>query len=396
MEVTTKNFTTLVNEQKTAIQGKARLLIDTSIGSIILSIIESNAGVILWLQSLVLDILRRSRASTSTGEDLDSWMIDWGITRNGSIPSEGTLDFSRTVFTATSPEIFIPANDVVETIVQTGLDQIQFKVKSAPGHADYDEVRGGYILPEGAGSVNVPSVAVLPGVAGNVAANTINEITGAVPGIELVNNPGPFTGGAEEESDTDFRERFVLYLASLRRATKEALRYSVLELRQGLDVQVVGNEEYVSAATEVGNPINARPGSFYAVVDDGSGAPDQDLLDAASVALEANRAFTVVHQVFAPAIEATNVVMEVTVSKGTNQTLMEDQVRSSIDAHMQGLKLGDSLSYTRLGEIPYDFEEVVNVSGIQIDGDTFPNDKTVTVKQIIRPGTLVVNVNEVA
>lgn len=394
MAVTTKSFVTLVNEQKAAIQGKARLLIDTSVGSIVLSIIESNSGVILWLQSLVLDILRRSRASSSTDEDLDTWVADWGLQRRAAAPAGGDLTFSRSIFTATSPEVPIPANDVEETIVQTALDQIQFRVKAVPGHAAYDEARGVYVLPLGEGSVTVPAEAVVAGTTGNVAANTIAEITGAVPGISDVNNDLPFSGGLEEESDVNLRRRFVLYLQSLRRATEEALRYSILKLRQGLDVQLVGNEDYVSAATIVGNPINQRDGFFYAVVDDGTGAPDQDLLDAASDALEENRGFTIVHQVFGPSVVATNVVMEVTVVKGTNQTLMEDQVRELLDAYMGSLKLGQSLSFTRLGELPYNFEEVTNVSGIQIDGDPFANDKTVTVKQLIRPGTIVVNVNE--
>ncbi|MGT3569124.1 baseplate J/gp47 family protein, partial [Klebsiella pneumoniae] len=55
-----KSFATLVRDQATAIQAKASSLIDFTIGSILRSVAESNAGVALWLESLVLQVLARS------------------------------------------------------------------------------------------------------------------------------------------------------------------------------------------------------------------------------------------------------------------------------------------------------------------------------------------------
>lgn len=45
----TRSFSELVSEQVTAIQARAEKLLDFSIGSILRSLAESNAGVAMWL-----------------------------------------------------------------------------------------------------------------------------------------------------------------------------------------------------------------------------------------------------------------------------------------------------------------------------------------------------------
>jgi hypothetical protein len=53
-----KTFATIVRDQATAIQAKATALVDFTTGSILLAVSQSNAAVVLWLQSLVLQVLR--------------------------------------------------------------------------------------------------------------------------------------------------------------------------------------------------------------------------------------------------------------------------------------------------------------------------------------------------
>ena len=44
-----KSFTELVSGQVTAVQSRAQKLVDFSIGSILRSLAESNAGVAMWI-----------------------------------------------------------------------------------------------------------------------------------------------------------------------------------------------------------------------------------------------------------------------------------------------------------------------------------------------------------
>ena len=78
----TKDFDTLVEEQAAIVQGSSsRALLDFSIGSILRAIVEAYAAVAMWLQGLILSVLSLTRAATSSGSDLDSWMADFGLTR---------------------------------------------------------------------------------------------------------------------------------------------------------------------------------------------------------------------------------------------------------------------------------------------------------------------------
>ena len=63
MALNIKSFSDIVTQQVTAIQAKSTQLLDFAIGSILRSIVESNSGVILWLQQLIVNLLVITRAS---------------------------------------------------------------------------------------------------------------------------------------------------------------------------------------------------------------------------------------------------------------------------------------------------------------------------------------------
>lgn len=95
-----KSFSELVREQVTAIQARALKLVDFSVGSILRSLAESNAGVAMWLQQLIVKLLVTTRAATCSGEELDSWMADFSFSRLPAVQASGQVTFRR--FTATS------------------------------------------------------------------------------------------------------------------------------------------------------------------------------------------------------------------------------------------------------------------------------------------------------
>src|SRR5580693_2208235 len=95
MNLNLKAFSQLVEDMGAALQSSASSLIDVSIGSVVRAIFEANASVVLWLQWLIVQVLQSTRAGTSNGADLDSWMLDFGLTRLPDAPSTGIVTFSR-------------------------------------------------------------------------------------------------------------------------------------------------------------------------------------------------------------------------------------------------------------------------------------------------------------
>src|SRR5580704_15983127 len=90
-----QTFAQLVSNQAAAIQARSSALIDFTIGSIMRAFIEATASVALWLEGLIAYVLTLTRAGTSQGTDLDSWMNDYGVIRLSSSFAAGAVTFSR-------------------------------------------------------------------------------------------------------------------------------------------------------------------------------------------------------------------------------------------------------------------------------------------------------------
>src|SRR6266568_3766794 len=101
----TKSFTAIVTNTIAGIQGRASKLINFSTGSTLRAIVEGFAGLFLWFQAMVLQVLQATRLSTSSGNDVDTFTADFmpalagsSSPRLGAQAASGQVTFSR--FTA--------------------------------------------------------------------------------------------------------------------------------------------------------------------------------------------------------------------------------------------------------------------------------------------------------
>src|SRR5215472_3238457 len=189
----TQSFTTIVQNTAAGIQGRAGRLLNFSIGSVFRAIAEGFAGVFLWFQAMVLELLTAIRLSTSTGLDVDTFTADFmpalpGTTspRLGAQMASGQLVFSR--LSASTTELAIPVGAQVETADHT----VSFQVTADPAYATFNAFFQGYYLAPHLASITVPAAAVVPGAGGNVAAGTITSMQQGITGFDSVTNPAPF------------------------------------------------------------------------------------------------------------------------------------------------------------------------------------------------------------
>lgn len=369
MALNTKTFAQLVSDQVTAIQASSARLINTTIGSIVRALAESNAGVALWMQSLLLKLLARTRASTSTGEDLDTWMSDFAVSRLPAVSAVGDVTFSR--FTATNA-----ATIPVGASVQSRDGQQSFQVvadTTNPAYAD-----GAFMLGAGVSSIDVRVQAAVPGAGGNVVAGGISVLATAISGVDTVTNAAAFTNGSDAETDVAIRARFVAYVASLSKGTQAAIAYAISSLQIGLQHSFVENEQY-SGATDYGY--------FYVVVDDGTGAPGSIVLNSVANAIEAVRPVTSRFGVFAPVINTANVAMTAAIGPGYDAAATKLIVQNAVRDYVNSLTLGQPLVYTRLLQVAYNASAgVTAITGLLINGGTV--DIAATPKQVVKAGTV--------
>src|SRR5882762_6866821 len=189
----TQSFATIVTNTIAGIQGRAAKFINFQQGSTLRAIVEGFAGLFLWFQAMVLQVLKASRLSTSEKTDVDTFTADWmpivpgsetaalpnGSPRLGAQFASGNVTFSR--FTASPTTCFIPVGATITTNDGTNT---QFEVVANTGFATYSSTLNGYTLASSVASILVPVQALVAGKAGNVAAGALCSITSALQGID--------------------------------------------------------------------------------------------------------------------------------------------------------------------------------------------------------------------
>jgi len=353
MNLSLKGFTQLIEDMSAALQGSATALVDVSVGSVVRAIFEANASVVLWMQWLLLQVLQTTRASTSTGSDLDSWMIDFGLSRLPAVPSSGIVTFSRF-----SPGL--AAAIPLGSTVKTSDGSLSFTVTEDNTLSIWQSTSSGYVVPSGVASADLPVVCTFAGSIGNVLSDTINVIAASLPGIDQVTNASPLANGSDAETDRFFRDRFQGYLASRSRATLAAVRNAVASVRQGLDVAIYEN-------TGAGGV--PQIGALLVIIDDGSGDPSTDLLSSVASAIDAVRPVGTTFSVVPPVVLTVNVALEAHFISAADATQGVAGIENLVATYLNSLPIGQVASMTRVAQQAYRAgPQLQNVKGIQLNG----------------------------
>lgn len=374
MQLPLKSFASLVADMSAAVQVVGSQLVDVSVGSVLRAVIEANASLALWMQWLIMLVLSLTRASTSNGADLDTWMADFGLARLPGVAATGTVTFARIT---SGMQAVVPVGATVRSADGT----VVAAVVQDTTRADWSAGAAGYILAASAASADYPVAATIPGVAGNVLAGSLTQLSTAIPGIDNVSNAHALQGGTDAESDFSFRNRFQMYINSRSRATLAAVAFAVMSVRPGLKFVVVENQD---AGGE------AHVGHFVVTVDDGSGTPPGSLLAAVYSAVDAVRPVGTTFAVLPPQVVPAAVVLTLQIQPGGNAAAVSAAVGSQITAWVQALDIGASLPVSRVAGLAYATDPAVaNVTLISINGG--PYDLTPPANGVVRLATLVVN-----
>ncbi|MDR3718395.1 MAG: baseplate J/gp47 family protein [Bryobacteraceae bacterium] len=359
MNLNLQSFTTLVANGAAAVQGSSRQLLDLSVGSTLRAVLEASASVGLWMQWLAVRVLRMTRAATSEGADLDSWVADFGLTRLPGVAAMGTVTVSR--FVAASSAL-VPVGTAFRTADGT-LTFATTEDSSSPAWAD---AQGGYLLPAGLASLTVPVACSSVGLVGNVQAGTVSLVVGGLPGIDTVTNAAAMQGGLDAEGDAALRGRFQNYIASRSRSTLSAIGYAISSIRQGLEYAI--SENLAPDGT-------TRLGCFVVSVDDGTGNPSDALLATVASAIEAVRPVGSTYSVRKPTVTTLQIVMTVDVSDSTLGATARQAVAAAVASYVNALTIGEVLRWSRLAQLAYAAHvSVSNVRNITVNGGTGDTD----------------------
>jgi len=376
MSVNSQSFTQILTSFATVVQGQASSLVNFVTGSIMRAVGEGVAWISMWLQSLILNAIALTRAVTSSGADLDSWLAQFGFYRLAPTAASGQVTLSRFTYTQ---QAIVP----VGSIVQTGDGTQQYQVIADTTNPAYSVTLGGFVIAAGTQTVTLTVVSITPGsnslslpdASGNVSAGVINALYQSIPFVDTVSNAIAFSNGVNAESDVSARIRFVGYLATLAKATRAAVLAAVAALGSNFVCTIAENITY-GGVTQMGY--------FYVVVDDGTGAPSSGTLSTVYNAIDAVRPFTSTFGVFAPVVQNAVVSLSITTtSTGAGHAATAAVVQLALLSYINTMKLGQTLSYFRIGQIAFDAStDVVDVLAVLLNGGTA--DFTATPQQVIK------------
>lgn len=342
-------FADLVQRFAAGARAATTQALDFTVGSVFRALAEANAAVLLWLQWLVLIVLRQTRLNTSVGAEVDSFVGDFGLSRLPAVPAEGLATFAR--FTASVPLLI-----AVGTQVRTADGAQTFQVIADPANPLWNGT--GFLLPAGRLSADIIVQGIQPGSAGNIAAGTLGLLASAVA-VDTVTNAAPFAGGADPETDAGVQARFPGYIDSRSRATLGAIIYAIQTARQGLFYQVQENM----------TPDGALLRGFFTVtVDDGTGYPPQPLLTQVGLAIEAVRPVGSSYAVLAPNVLQATIGITVAPAPGYSKASLALPVGQAILATANGGGIGQPLSYGDLYVAARGVPGVAHVSNVRLNG----------------------------
>jgi uncharacterized phage protein gp47/JayE len=374
MQLQLQTFTALVNNAAAAVQGAASQLLDLTVGSVLRAILEANASMALWLQWLMLQVLRITRAATSQGGDLDSWVRDFGMQRLSGVAADGVLTFSR--FTPTTLAL-VPAG---ATALSSDGTQT-FVVVADTTNPAWSATQSGYVLAAGVASVSVAATAATAGSGGNVQPGVVSLLATAIPGVDTVTNAAAFVGGADAETDTALRTRFQGFLASQARATTIAVVFAIQGVRQGLLYSIAENQAPGGIA---------QSGFFTVTIDDGTGSPPSSLLMSVTSAIEPVRPLGSSFIVQAPTVWMVNISMTVDVGTGVSHDTTASNVIAAMTGFINSFSLGAPLTWSRIVQVAYSADaNVINVTNVLLDGGT--SDLIPPSYAVLKAGTITVN-----
>lgn len=363
--LTTKNLSTLVSDQVAAIQSAASTLINFTVGSTLRAIVQAGSSVALWLQGLILQLLATTRLATSTGADVDSFLTDFNFFRLGAVQATGLVNYFRatpTIATAVPIGAIVASSDGTQT----------FSVVADPTNAAYSATFNSYPVAVGVASVLVTVKAVTGGTSANVSAGGISIMQTGVIGIDGVTNPSNFTTGVNAETDPAVKARFQNWMASLFNASESAILFAVASVNQNLQATIIEQPN--------GNP------KVLVTVDDGSGAIPAALVNAASVAVNAVRAAGINVGVQAATKLTANVSANIATAAGYVHSTVVGQVALAMTAYINGVGLGNLVSYALLSAAATSVPGVTDVTNLLLNGLNL--DLVPTAQQTYKSGTV--------
>lgn len=432
----------ILENMKQFLKSISNTISDFTIGSVLSTLLYAVSQSVGNLNEAIRNVYNACFLATATGEDLDLKVSDYSLVRNSATLSSGVVTFSRQ--TTPLQDYAIPTGTKIKTLATATVAGIEFETKedkilakllneqkvfkelgsiqveldtrfiyeiisiigiNTEGELNYLFQNGvDYILDKEAAptrrhflkwipggqqpledtsytisyiplSVDVSIQSKSIGSVNNVPIGAISDFVDVIAGIESVYNYDRTSGGSEKETDVQLKTRVPLYLSSLAKATKNAIKATALSVPGVINVSVV--------------EPRFPDGLIRVFIDDGSGAANEEMLQAVRDAIdgtiggvestdaEAARAAGIGVNIESPLILSIfiEMVIEYNMLLGISREIINSDIKNTLINYLQSISTGGTVYRSKIIDSIMDVAGVrdLDVASLVINGETAGN-----------------------
>ncbi|MGN0489325.1 MAG: baseplate J/gp47 family protein [Ruminococcus sp.] len=218
------------------------------------------------------------------------------------------------------------------------------------------------------GTVTIPIEAAEPGTDGNVSRETITIMASpTIDGIETITNEEPPSGGTEEESDNDLRDRIA---QAVQMASNSFCGCDADYKRWAMEIDGVGHAVVV--------PEWDGPGTVKVIITDQNGTPaNSAIIDAVQAyivspddrsARKAPIGATVT--IVAPAYKDIQIGFTYRTDTGADAAEVIAAARKAVEEYLDGTQETGEINYNRIGSAIISAAGMKDYSGLTVNGQT--------------------------
>ena len=304
---------------------------DTSVGSFFYDLLYPVAEQVYRLQGKISDLDLNAFALTAVGEYLDRKVAEQGIKRKQATFATGIVRISGDVGATIQKGSKVAADEVLFAVDKTA------------------------VIPNN-GYIDLPATCIIAGAVGNVNIGDICYFPVTLPKLTEVTNITAFTGGYDEETDSELLER---YLEKVSRPNVSGNKYHYIEWAK--EVSGVGDASVI--------PLWNGPGTVKMVIVNSLNQPaDDDLIIAVSEHIETLRPIGAEVTV----VSASELTVNVSVNVSNTIT---DEMKESITTAIRDYLSNEALlkgyiSYAKIGSIILAVDGVEDYSSLKVNSGT--------------------------
>lgn len=304
---------------------------DTSVGSFFYDLLYPVAEQIYRSQGDISTLEKNAFALTAVGEYLDRKVAEQGITRKQATFSKGTVRISGDVGAVIPKGAKVAAGDILFAVDKD-------TVISDSGYDD------------------VTATCVIEGKVGNVSVGQINRFPVTLPKLTDVTNITAFTGGYDEESDSELLQR---YLEKVSRPNVSGNKYHYIEWAK--EITGVGEVSVI--------PLWNGAGTVKVIITDTNNQPaNVELISEVQTYIDENKPIGA--NVTVVSAKALTVNISVSITNDVTEEMTEN-IKTAISNYLSGDAIKKwYISYAKIGGCILAVDGVDDYANLKVNGRT--------------------------